>query len=189
MNYGTASVNHVQRRTITLRSVSSACRGSLRATTAHQKLRHRRHPYPTPPATNTKTVEARRKSKQRKKEATRGLYSTRGQFPTHRSWGGHHMTENNCRRGTSKLFRFGTANVRFSKGVRRLNLSTSLRNMYNFDYSIMGFTETMASEADYINVNSDGTKDLPLSTGGPSFDTILYGTSCPRINRSQDTQE
>jgi hypothetical protein len=44
------------------------------------------------------------------------------------------MTENNCRRGTSKLFRFGTANVRFSSGVRRLNLSTSLRNMYNFDY-------------------------------------------------------
>jgi hypothetical protein len=30
----------------------------------------------------------------------------------------------------------------------------------------MGFTETMASRSDYINVNSDGTKDLPLSTGG-----------------------
>jgi hypothetical protein len=38
--------------------------------------------------------------------------------------------------------------------------------MYNFDYSIMGFTETMASRKDYNFVNSDGTKDLSLDAGG-----------------------
>jgi hypothetical protein len=38
--------------------------------------------------------------------------------------------------------------------------------MYNYDYSIMGLTENIASRKDFNYTNSDGTKDLSLNAGG-----------------------
>ena len=49
--------------------------------------------------------------------------------------------------------------------TRKQNMSPVLRNMFNFDYAIMGITETRLTHHETFPLNDYGTKDVALNTG------------------------